>query len=228
MDLDENSVSSSCKAYSPRTRSVLHAKDAATYLLQLSYQELLRESEKAEPRLSRLLGHVSLYENVAHWQTEAETGLRPFDKGKADVTSEILPASSNAFDFGQKANRVRSTATLSTLAEFQAFICEQMESKKVVTVMTEEVCSDSDFEDELGSDETYSDESGDYSESSDDEGNLIYWMIDQPTKSSSPHMIEGKLALKNSAATSNMDLINAECNKPNDRDTISQNLQAQV
>ena len=146
MDSHEKLVSSLGKAYSPRTTSTRHVEDESTYLLQLSYQELFRESEKAEPRLSRLLSHISLHENVARWQQEIETGLPPFAKEKEDVFSKTSPASSNAFHLGQKANRVRSKATLSTLAEFQAFVREQIESKKFVIFTTEEVCSDSDSE----------------------------------------------------------------------------------
>ena len=233
MDPYENLASSSGKAYSPTTRNDLHAKAAATHLLHLSYRELFRESEKAEPRLSRLLGHISLYENVARWQTEVVRGLLPFVKLKPEEASGTSLASSNALELGQKANRIRSTATLSTLTEFQAFVREQMESKNIVTLTTEEVCSDSDSEEEWGSDNTYSNESEDYSDSSDDERNLIYWMAHQPTKSSSPHTIEDKLTSNDKITTSNMELMqaveptNIELTKANDRDTHSQDVQAQ-
>ena len=146
MDSHEKLVSSLGKAYSPRTTSTRHVEDESTYLLQLSYQELFRESGKAEPRLSRLLGHISLHENVARWQQEIETGLPPFAKGREDVFTKTSPAPSNAFHIGQKANKVRSKATLSTLADFQAFIREQIENKEFVLLTTEDVCSDCDSE----------------------------------------------------------------------------------
>lgn len=148
MDPCENLTSSSRKAYSPTTRNVLRAKAAVNDLLQLSYRELFRESEKAEPRLSRLLGHLSLYENVARWQAGVERELLPFVKLKLEEVSGTSPASSDALELGKKANRIRSTATLSSLAEFQAFVREQMESEKIVNVTTEEMCSDSDSEEE--------------------------------------------------------------------------------
>jgi hypothetical protein len=148
MDLYKNLASSSGKAYSPSTRNALQDQAAAVHLLQLSYRELFRESEKPEPRLSRLLGHILLHEDIARRQTEVARGLLPFGKFKVEEVSGPWQASSNALELGQKANRIRSKATLSTLAEFQAFIREQMESKNIVTLATEEVCSDSDSEEE--------------------------------------------------------------------------------
>ena len=158
MDPHEKLVYSSGKAYSPSIRSIRHTQDAPSYLLQLSYQELFRESGKVEPRLSRLLGHISLHENVARWQAEVETGLQSFNDGKEAVLSKKAPKSNHAFHLEQKADRGRVKATLSTLVEFQAFMREQIDSKEAIFVVTEDVCSDCDSEAELGSEETRSNE----------------------------------------------------------------------
>ena len=158
MDSHEKLVSSSGKAYSPTIRSIRHTQDAPSYLLQLSYQELFRESGKVDPRLSRLLGHISIHENVARWQAGVETGLQSFTEGNEAVLSKKAPKSDHTFHLEQKADRVRVKATLSTLAEFQAFMREQIDSKEAIFVVTEDVCSDCDSEAELGSEETRSNE----------------------------------------------------------------------
>lgn len=139
-------------------------------LLQVSNEEILREEKSQEPRLRRLLGHISTFENVSRWRTENEQKERI---AKTDQRNEFKNSQAPKSQYRSSIAPSGSTLKLRTLADFESAICAHVVAEKQTTVFTEEVTSDIDFEDENDPDETQDDESDDESAWSDDEDPII-------------------------------------------------------
>ena len=142
----------------------------ATKLLKISYMEMLYESNRSEPRLNRLLGHVSIYDNVNRWCTENAEKLSHFEERiKRQKAQSTLKST---LECPKNTNQSHSVK-IRKLAEFQATICAHTEAETQKTVITEDILSKSDSEDEFDSEETLGDDSGDDSTWNDDEDPFI-------------------------------------------------------
>jgi hypothetical protein len=148
----------------------------AIKVLQLSHMELLCEVERAEPRLRRLLGHISTYENVSHWcqqnQKKSVPSLGRDEEGKHPGMQDDTDRNGVAMT---ESTYVPKAWTLSGL---EAAIGLQLKSQRLVTVTATEVTQDSDSSDdgdeyEIDSDDIFDDD-GIWS----DDENLIEELIE--------------------------------------------------
>ena len=140
---------------------------AANKLHRLSHTEL-SHGGKPDPNLWRLLGHMSIYDNVERWRTENAAQIHIAGTAQRNA-ARISQARKTTYQ-----SNVPSSETplkLRTLAEFQAAIRAHMppEAEKETTVSTEEVSSD----DEDTSDEAMSDESDDESTWSEEDDPIV-------------------------------------------------------
>lgn len=139
-------------------------------VLQMSYMELLYEGARPEPRLRRLLGHVTTYENASRWcwQNQKERASFLDDEGGQD-------RGANRADKGRRHQDaiLETTPTQGrrvwTLSELQVTIQSKLEHQPQFTVTATEVTEDSD--ESGGSDE--SEEGDDCSICSTDEDPVI-------------------------------------------------------
>lgn len=148
-------------------------------LCQLSHMAILHEGMRPEPRLRRLLGHISTYDNAERWRTENQQQIYDFEMARHNNAQKLLklkPAyQSSIIPSGP-------TLKLRTLAEFQVAIGAHLQAEQQTTVSTEEVFLESDSEEEADSSETPDDDSDDESTRSDEEDPIIE-LIEEGTMS---------------------------------------------
>jgi hypothetical protein len=113
-------------------------------MVQVSYIELLSEQARPEPRLCRLLGHVSIYENATRWQRQTMEKIElPFVDEKEKTTRE---AASGA-ESGQRwplTTSVDNSQHVQTFSEFQTMVRSNLENAPLCTVTTTEMTGDSE------------------------------------------------------------------------------------
>ena len=140
----------------------------AQKILQISHMELLQEGARPEPRLHRLLGHITTYENASQWclenrregifcigdkQEKAGDKRATTNDNSRDTLSSKLPTQVQCFR---------------NLLEFQVATQSQLQDRTLVTVNAIEVDADSDDSDSSDSD---SGDSSDESYESDSHDN---------------------------------------------------------
>jgi hypothetical protein len=119
-------------------------RSTAQKILQMSYMELLYEGASPEPRLRRLLGHVSTYENTSNWcQEDKKKNFSYVDdeKDKASEEGRVENDGHQNGDFTRDATQVEHVRRWS---EFQATIQSQLQHQQLVVVTAEEVTEGSD------------------------------------------------------------------------------------
>src|ERR1700733_4836581 len=122
-------------------------------ILQMSYMELLQEGARPEPRLHRLLGHITTYEKANQWclENRREGILYVGDKqGKAGDRGATT--NDNGRD-GFCSKPPPQVQCFRNLSEFQAAMQSQLQNRTLVTVNATEVDGSSDDSD--SSDESY-------------------------------------------------------------------------
>src|SRR5271155_4002008 len=173
-----SSVSSLKTSHQTRSEPVTAKMSlTATKVLQLSHMELLCEVERAEPRLRRLLGHISTFENVSHWckqnQMKKDSNLGGDEEERKDPEMQY-----NAGRNGIATTQSTYIPKVRTLSELEAAIGPQLKDRRLVTVTATEVTLDSDSS---GDEDEYEIDSDDISDDdgiwSDDE-NLIDELIE--------------------------------------------------
>ena len=140
-------------------RSEMPTMLATTQLLKFSHMEILYEIVKAEPRLGRLLGHISIWDNVERWRTKNEEKISCVEDQMKCKKVQLTPNS--ALVYQNSKHQAHSIPKIHTLAESQAAIQAQMKFDRQATVISEEMFSESDSEDEFDSEETLGNESDD-------------------------------------------------------------------
>ena len=130
---------------------------AANKLRQLSHMEILREGERPEACLRRLLGHISIYDSVERWRIEHADEILASEAAQRDAALLQLRAMQPACP----TNSVDSPLKIRTLAQFQAAIRAHLDEDKETTVREEEVFSDDEYDEDVDvdSDDTLYDES---------------------------------------------------------------------
>lgn len=128
----------------------------------MSYMELLYENARTEPRLRRLLGHVSIYENASriYWERMQKIAFC-LDKGEEKTVEDESRQSRPVRTSFTKAQRVQ------TFSDLQAMSQSKLEHQQLCNVTTTEITEDSDESDE--SRESDESEESEASESSNDD-----------------------------------------------------------
>jgi len=156
--------------------SMLQMLTATKHVLQKSHMEIVTERSSSQPRLGRLLGHISAYDNAHRWCSENGDQIAQSEQEARDIRDRIEQKNDHFY----QQNRYRSKS-IQTLAQFQAAIRSHFESESQTVVTTAEVIPDCDFEvnpaDE-DSDETHSNESEEDSDWSDGDDPLIDFIIE--------------------------------------------------
>jgi hypothetical protein len=145
----------------------------------MSHMELLCESTRPEPRLHRLLGHISIYESTSRWCHEDNNRVVDLndEKEKVEVNGRLEKRSDRN---ESSAKNAASVHRIRKLPKLQAKIQNQQQQHQLVTVTAKEVgeCSeesDSCEESELSD----SCEESELSDSSDESHADCIWSDNQ-------------------------------------------------
>jgi hypothetical protein len=140
-------------------------------MAQVSYIELLSEHMRPEPRLRRLLGHVSMYENATRWQRQTVEKIElPFTRERERMTRDAAARAGNG-QHGPLTTTVDESQPVQTFSEFQAMIRSSLENLPLYTVTETEMTEDSKESDRSsGSEESEGSEGSEESEGQDAEG----------------------------------------------------------
>jgi hypothetical protein len=117
-------------------------------MARVSYIELLSEHTRPEPRLRRLLGHVSIYMNATQWQRQMmEDTELSFIEGEERMTSDAASRAESG-QRGPLAASVDKPQRVHTFSEFQARIRANSEDLSLCTVTATEMTGDGEESDE--------------------------------------------------------------------------------
>ena len=109
----------------------------------MSHMELLCEGARPEPRLLRLLGHCSTYENTSRWWQEN-------NKKNVFYTAD---EKEEARESGVSTKRPTDMQSVRDLSEYQTTIQSQLQYPQLPTVTVIEYSVDSDESDESDDDD---------------------------------------------------------------------------
>jgi hypothetical protein len=195
----------------PRTPPSMSELLTANKIHQISHMEILQEGTRPEPRLCRLLGHISAYDNVEQWRRDNQQKIFLAETARYQQAQIVRLAKPTC---QATASGSESPLKLRTLAQFQAAVRSQVEVDKETTVSTEEVLSDSDSEED--EDETESDDDSDNESTWSDETwydeDPIIEFIKEGTRSLLQHDAKDKMVFYRE--TSERTLNGAEIQKP--------------
>jgi len=183
----------------------------ANKIHQISHMEILQEGTRPEPRLRRLLGHISTYDNVEQWRMDNQQQIFLAETAryqKAQIVPLPKPTCRATVSSSDPQLKLR------TLAQFQAAVRSHFEVEKETTVSTEEVLSDSDSEEDEDENELNDDsdnESTWSNETWNDEDPVIE-LIKEGTRSLLQHDAEDNVVLYREA--SELTFQGAEFQKP--------------
>ena len=134
----------------------------AQKILQMSHMELLQEGARPEPRLHRLLGHVTAYENASQWCLENRRECIFYMGDKKEKAGDKRAATDDNGRDGLSSRFPTQVQYFRTLSEFQVATQSQLKPRTSITVNATEVGADSDDSDSSdSSDETYESDSHD-------------------------------------------------------------------
>jgi hypothetical protein len=146
----------------PPSAVMAQTRITAQKILQMSHMELLQEGARPEPRLHRLLGHITAYENASQWCLENKRecifymGDKKEKAGDKRATTDDNGRDELSSKFPTQAQYFR------TLSESQVAAQSQLKPWMSITVSATEVDADSDDSDSSdSSDETYESDSHD-------------------------------------------------------------------
>jgi hypothetical protein len=128
----------------------------AQKILQMSYMELLQEGARPEPRLHRLLGHITAYENASQWCLENKRERIFYISDKKEKIRDKRATTDDSGHDGLPSKFPTQVQYFRTLSEFQVAAQSQLKHRMSVTMNTTEV--DADYDDSNSSDlsdETY-------------------------------------------------------------------------
>jgi hypothetical protein len=143
---------------------------AANKLQHISHVEISQEGGRPDPRLWRLLGHMSVFDKVHQWRIEHAEQIRVAEIAQNNAAQTVQ---AKRPIYHSNLTSANSIPKLRTLADFQAAIRAHLEADKETTFSIEEILSDDDSEDEDDFDEISSEESDCESEWSDEEDPMI-------------------------------------------------------
>jgi hypothetical protein len=137
-------------------------------MAQVSYIELLSEHMRPEPRLRRLLGHVSIYENATRWQWQMMEKIElSFIEERERMTRDAATRAGNG-QHGPLTTTIDESQRVQTFSEFQAMIRSSLENLPLCTVTEKEMTEDSKESDRSsGSEESEESEGSEVSEGQD-------------------------------------------------------------
>lgn len=145
----------------PRTPPNMSELLTANKIHQISHMEILQEGTRPEPRLGRLLGHISAYDNVEKWRMDNQQQIFLAETVRYQQARVVpLPKPTCQATVSPSDNPLK----LCTLAQFQAAVRSQFEVEKDTIVSAKEVLADTDSE-----------EDEDENESDDDSDNESAW-----------------------------------------------------
>jgi hypothetical protein len=140
----------------------------AQKILQMSYMELLQEGIRPEPRLRRLLGHVTTYENANQWCLENRRECIFYTSDKQEKAGDKRATTNDNGRDGLSSKLPTQVQCFPNLSEFQMAMQSQVRGRTLVTVNATEVGADSDDSDSSdSSDDGVSGDSSDESVSGD-------------------------------------------------------------
>ena len=144
----------------------------AQKILQLSHMELLQEGARPEPRLHRLLGHITTYENANRWYLENRREGIFYIGGKQGKAGDKGATTNNNGRDGLSSKSPTQVQCFRNLSEFQAAMQSQLQDRTSVTANATEVDTDNDDSDSSdSSDDSVSGGSSDESYESDSHDN---------------------------------------------------------
>ena len=133
----------------------------AQKILQMSHMELLQEGARPEPRLHRLLGHVTAYENASQWCLENRRECIFYMGDKKERAGDKRATTDDNGRDGLSSRFPTQVQYFRTLSEFQAAAQSQLKPRTSITVSATEVNADSDSDSSDSSDESYESDSHD-------------------------------------------------------------------
>jgi hypothetical protein len=141
----------------------------AQRILQMSHIGLLQEGARPEPRLHRLLGHTTAYENASQWYLGNKRECIFYVGDKKEKARDIRATTDDNGRDGLSSKSPTQAQYFQTLSEFPVAAQSQLKPQMSVTVNVTEVDADSDDSDSSdSSDETYE------SDSHDDDDHCYY------------------------------------------------------
>lgn len=133
----------------------------AQKILQMSHMELLYESTRADPRLRRLLGHVSTYENAHHWCLENKRNDIFYRGAEKEKAKEKRTAVDDSRRNGVSSTFSSQVQRFRTLPKFQVAMQLQPQHRRLVPVSPTEADADSDSSDSSDSESDSSNDDDD-------------------------------------------------------------------
>lgn len=133
----------------------------AQKILQMSHMELLQEGARPEPRLHRLLGHITAYENASQWCLENKRECIFYMGDKKEKARDKRATTDDNGRDGLSSRFPTQVQYFRTLSEFQVAAQSQLKPRTSITVNATEVDADSDSDSSDSSDETYESDSHD-------------------------------------------------------------------
>jgi hypothetical protein len=149
---------------------VAQTRITAQKILQMSYMELLQEGIRPEPRLRRLLGHITTYENANQWCLENRRECIFCTGDKQEKAGDKRATTNDNGRDGLSSKLPTQVQCFRNLSEFRVAMQSQLQGRTLVTVNATEVGADSgDGDSSDSSDESYEGDSHDDDDHHDDD-----------------------------------------------------------